>query len=116
MNLAATLLRMEVNRDIGSNFEKKIETVEQRGTSVKDGTTRLFLTIGKKDKINKNVLLDFIHQHASINKNYLRNIEVLDSFTFIDVDTNKVDAFVKKLNNKKLKERIIRIEKAKRQK
>lgn len=116
MNLAATLLRMEVNRDIGSNFDKKIEVVEQRGNSVQKGTTRLFLTIGKKDKINKNSLIDYIKETANIDKKSLRNIEVLESFTFIDVDEEKTDKFIKHINNKKLKDRIIRIEKAKRQK
>lgn len=116
MNLAATLLRMEVNRDIGSNFDKKVEVVEQRGNSVQKGTTRLFLTIGKKDKINKNSLIDFIKETANIDKNSLRNIEVLETFTFVDVDENKTDKFIKSINNKKLKDRIIRIEKAKRQK
>lgn len=116
MNLAATLLRMEVNRDIGSNFDKKIEAVEQRGSSVKKGTTRLFLTIGKKDKINKNILTDYIREKTNIDKKNLRNIEVLETFTFIDVDENVTDKFMKSINNKKLNNRIIRIEKAKRQK
>jgi Superfamily II DNA and RNA helicases len=116
INLAATLLRMAVNRDIGSNFEKKIEVVEQRGSSVKKGTTRLFLTIGKKDKINKNSLLDFIKDTAGISKSNLRNVEVLDTFTFVDADESVCDKLIKSIHNTKLNNRIIRVEKAKRQK
>lgn len=115
MNLAATLLKMTVEKQIGSNLNKDVEYKEEV-RHVKQGRTRVFVTAGKKDGLKKGSLLDFIKKETNMKKDYFNNIEVLSTFTFIDVDDSAVDEFIKKINCKKFGSRIIRVEKAKKQK
>jgi len=114
MNLAASLLKMTVEKQIGSNFNKDI-TIKEESRNVKTGHTRVFITIGSKDNLKKGSLLDFIKEETNMDKDYFKNIDVLSTFTFIDVDDAAVDEFSKKIKGKKFNNRIIRIEKAKRQ-
>ena len=117
MTLAASLLKMAVDREIGSNLQQTVKISEDTNTKrPRDGKTRVFITIGKKDNLKKGSLLDFIKEETSIDKDCFKNIEVLSTFTFIDVDDSVVDNFMKKIHNKKFNGRTIRIEKAKRQK
>ena len=116
MNLSAALLKMTVEKQIGSNLNKDVNYQEEQVKHVKSGYTRVFITIGKKDGLKKGSLLDFIKAETNMKKDYFKNIEVLSTFTFIDVDDSAVEEFAKKIKGKKFNNRIIRIEKAKRQK
>lgn len=116
INLAASLLKITVDKEIGSNLEKPVEVKEERVRSVKDGSVRVFITVGKKDNLKKGSLLDFLKLETGIKKDCFKNIEVLSTFTFIDVDEKELNKFTKNLQNKKYNGRTIRIEKAKRQK
>ena len=115
INLSAALLKMTVEKQIGANLDKDIRYKEEKHKSVKDGRTRLFLNIGSKDKLKKGSLLDLIKNETNINKDNFKNIEVLSTFTFIDVSKQVVDEFSKKIQNKKFNGRTIRVEKANRQ-
>jgi len=119
INLAASLLKMTVDKQIGSNFNKEISIKEEnsnRGNRyVNEGFTRVFLTIGNKDNLKKGSLLDYIKKETNMDKDFFKNIEVLSTFTFVDVDDRALDEFAKKIKGKKFNNRIIRIEKANRQ-
>ena len=117
--IAASLLQMSVSAEIGSNFDKDLSvlaTVEKRRDfSVSNGsTTRVFLTIGKMDNLKRGTLLDFLKGETGIRKEAFKNIEILTKFTFMDIDNDAVEQAMKKIHNKKLNNRVIRIEKAKR--
>jgi ATP-dependent RNA helicase DeaD len=49
------------------------------------GTTRLFVALGKKDKINRRKLVDMISKRVHIKPAQIRDVQVLDSFSFITV-------------------------------
>ena len=55
-------------------------------------------------------------KETNINKDCFQNIEILTKFTFLDVDRDVVEKFMKKIHNKKLNNRVIRVEVAKNQK
>ena len=116
MKIAASLLKISVDEKIGSDFNKDL-TIKDKGIrKVNSNHTRVFLTIGKLDNLKKGTLLDFMKKETSIDKDCFHNIEILTKFTFLDVDSKVVDKFMKKMNNKKLNNRIIRVEIAKNQK
>ena len=115
INLSAALLKYNVNKEIGSDMLKKLEIKDK--THVKNidkDKTRVFLTIGKKDNVKKGSLLDYIKKETNLNKDYFTNIDVLNTYTFIDVDSKVLDKFIDALKGHKWKDRAIRIEKAKR--
>lgn len=115
MNLAASLLKMTVEKQIGSNFSKSVDMKEERTRTTTSGFTRLFLTIGTMDNLKKGSLLDFLKLETGIDKDCFRNIEVLSTFTFIDVEDKAVTDLQMKLRNKKFNGRDIRTEVANRQ-
>lgn len=114
MNFSAALLKVVIDKEIGSNLNKEIILKEDRRKTVSDKATRVFLTIGKLDKLKKGTLLDFLKSTTNIRKECFNNIEILNKFTFMDVDNNEVDHLISSLYNKKLNGRVIRVELAKR--
>jgi ATP-dependent RNA helicase DeaD len=122
LKVAAALLKASVNNKIGSDFDKDLTIRDDRNrnnnrsrnTSSKD--TRVFLTIGKLDNLKKGTLLDFMKKETGIDKDCFNNIEILTKFTFLDVTTTEVNKFMKKIHNKVLNDRTIRVEIAKNQK
>lgn len=114
LNLAASLLKITVEKELGLNLKKVVEVREDKKEVLK-GTIRVFINIGKKDGLKKGSLLDFLKDQTKIRKENFNNIEILSTFTFIDVNEKVVSEFMKKIQNKKYKDRTIRIEKAKKQ-
>jgi ATP-dependent RNA helicase DeaD len=117
MKVAASLLKISVDEKIGSDLNRELIIKENNGKrNVDPNHTRVFLTIGKLDKLKKGTLLDFMKKETGINKDCFHNIEILTKFTFLDVDSKEVQKFMKKIHNKKLNDRVIRAEIAKNQK
>lgn len=113
LRFSAALLKLTFDRMIGSDFNKslKVETYERN--MKEDGTIRVFLTVGKLDKLNKSALLKFIEETTGINKVNFSGVEVLTKFTFVNVNSEVLDEFISKINNKKYKGRTVRVEVAK---
>ncbi len=112
INLAAALLMYNVKSSIKADMDKNL-TIDRNKNSVKSinkNKTRLFLTIGKKDRLKTGSLLDFIKLETKMDKAYFHNIEVLEKFTFVDVDSKYVDEFMKKIRGKAFNGRPIRVE------
>ncbi|MDD3341881.1 MAG: DEAD/DEAH box helicase [Bacilli bacterium] len=112
MHFAASLLKVTVDKEVGSDFNKQIKIREDRRDMVGKNATRVFLTIGKMDGLKKGSLLDFLKEQTQIRKENFQNIEVLEKFTFVDVDNKVVESFLKKIKNKKYKNRAVRAEKS----
>ena len=117
INLASALLKITVDKEIGCNVNKEVEVENKRDyrNDVKEGTIRVFINIGSKDNLKKGSLLDFLKAETQIDKDCFKNIEILSTFTFIDVDEKVVDNFMKKIQNTRFANRTVRVEKAKKQ-
>ncbi len=111
IDLAASLLKFSVDKTIGSVYHDDIVVKDKRsGQNVDKNRTRVFVTIGKKDNANKGSLLDFLKKETGLNKDNFQNIEVLNTYTFIDVDKRVIDKFIKAMNRKRFNGREVRIE------
>ncbi len=75
--------------------------------------SRVFLTVGKMDQINKKELLELLEKTASIPKGTCSNVEILTKFTFLNVEEKYLDQLIKKCNHLKYNNKVIKIEKAK---
>ena len=113
MKFSASILKCMLNNSIGSDFDKEIHIKRDRRDMVDKNSTRVFLTIGSMDGLKVGSLLDFLKETTKIRKENFKNIQVLQKYTFMDVDNKVVDELIKKLYNKKFKNRIIRVEKSK---
>ena len=113
MKFSASILKCMLNNSIGSDFDKEIHIKKDRRDMVDKNSTRVFLTIGSMDGLKVGSLLDFLKETTKIRKENFKNIQVLQKYTFMDVDNKVVDELIKKLYNKKFKNRIVRVEKSK---
>ncbi len=119
-NLISELLMEKLNRSIGSNFDVII--TEEKGEKKKkklknrelNDSTRVFLTIGKLDRIEKREFLAFLEKKADVKEGTFTGVEILPKFTFANVNNKFLDKVMKSCNNIRYNDRLIRIEKAKR--
>jgi len=122
--VAASLIKIIFDKEVGSDFGKEPEEVpqsEERSeyrprpavSSGRGKQVRLFLTAGRMDKINTGDVLRFICDKAEVASDEVGQIDVLDKFTFVDVPEDMADAVIKCCDGVKLKNRIVKINVAK---
>ena len=80
---------------------------------VEEGKKRLFITLGKKDGINKNSLRDYIVEACDVNRSFIHGCEVLDKFAFLTVSNDIDKDIISKLNGNTYNGRKICIEESK---
>lgn len=73
----------------------------------------LYISAGKKDKINKMDLVGFFLQKGELAKEDLGKIEVLDRSSYIAVKRGKVNSLLQLIKNEKIKKKSVKIEIAK---
>ena len=93
-------------------YQKKIsfDYVENKIGGANTGFTRMFLSVGRKDKISSKLLLRYLSDAAKIKKEHIGDIDIYDKFTFIDLKDTKVKSLFKGVSGKKLNGRKVRVE------
>ncbi len=74
--------------------------------------TRLFMSLGEKDGFYKAAFLEFLLDTSGHTKAQLGKIELMDSYSFVEVENAIADEFINVFNGKKFKGRPIRIERS----
>ena len=73
----------------------EISEIAGRGKQVdKQGKARLFVALGKKDKMTPKKLVNFIMAKVSIENREIRDVHVADKFSFITVPFEKAELIV----------------------
>ena len=75
-----------------------------------DGMVKLFLTVGKKDKVKVKDIVGAIASKTSVSGKDLGKIILLDSYSFIEVPSEYVDEVIKTMNNNQIKNRNVKVE------
>jgi ATP-dependent RNA helicase DeaD len=88
------------------------EFSSSEGTSTK-GFVKLFMTIGRKDKIQVVDIVKSISAEAGIPARRIGNIALYDTFSFVEVPADLADRVVSAINDVVLKGRKVRIQHAK---
>ncbi len=110
MKLSAALLKYNVFKEIGSELNKEINVKERQVRSVEENKKRIFINVGKKDRIRKNDFLDYITEKSSMGLNQFSNLEILETFSFIDINSEMAEKFIKKINGNEINGRVINSE------
>ncbi len=71
--------------------------------------TTLFISAGKKDKVNKFDIVGFFYKTGGLEKSELGHIEVKDNMSFVAVKASKAKEVSNALNNKRIKKQKVRI-------
>lgn len=75
-------------------------------------SVRLFMTIGKSDKIMVGDIVKSISAEAGIPAQNIRNIAVFDKFSFVEVPSNLADKVILAINDSVMKGKKVRIQHA----
>lgn len=102
VDVAAALMKKFYDKEINFDYtENKLGSNEN---------IRLFLTIGRIDKIDNKKIVDFIKSGVDIDKNEIGRISILEKFSFLEVPGRYAEMIIKKLAGKKLNGRKVNIE------
>ncbi len=82
-------------------------------TAIEENMTRLFLNVGKRDRVDVRDIVGCIANETGVRSRHLGKIILFDEFTFVDVETEFSDQVIKSLKDTSLKNRTISAEIAK---
>ena len=111
MDMAAALLKML----IGDTLDREDEVEEFHFDTDKDDSrmVRLFINIGKKDKIKPANILGAIAGESGMPGTLVGAIDMMDNYTFVDVPAIHAEKILKAMNdNVQIKGRRVNVEKA----
>lgn len=86
---------------------RQFETISEKGMA------RLFMTIGRKDKIQTAEILRKIAEEAGIPGKHVGKIDIMEKFTFVEVPPGLAEKVIATLDNVVIKGKKITVEKAK---
>jgi ATP-dependent RNA helicase DeaD len=96
-SILAALLQHSFQDELDVNSYAEIEdaVVDTKGK------TRLFVTKGKKDGLTRKKLVDFIQNKCSIKSERLRDIQILEKFSFVTMPFNEAEKLLSQFIKRK---------------
>ena len=110
MDMAAALLKMHLGDSLKDRME--VETVHYDLDADRHGMVRLFINVGKKDKIKPSNILGAIAGESGIPGKLVGSIDMLDYYTFVEVPSKYADKVLAAMQNVSINGRAINMEKA----
>ncbi|MDR1540065.1 MAG: DEAD/DEAH box helicase [Clostridiales bacterium] len=123
LDIAAALMKHNLYDADAEELDLDIEPADQsRGSgyrkkgshdSTEENMARLFITIGKKEKVKPNDIVGAVAGETGIPGRVIGHIDIYEEFTFVDVPKEYVKDIINGMKNKKIKGKKINIERAK---
>ncbi|MDP8262141.1 MAG: DEAD/DEAH box helicase [Candidatus Ancaeobacter aquaticus] len=93
--MLAAILNYSFEEELNPDTYGEIKDVRSKGKQLdQEGKTRLFVALGKKDKINPKKLAELIMSKVSVKAKHIGDIQVMDKFSFITVPFEKAEEIV----------------------
>jgi len=104
--ILAKLLNYCFDDKLNPGLYKEIKDLSGKNRKIEmEGRTRLFVALGKEDKISPNKLVKFIIQNTGVGNSVIDQVEVYNNFSFITVPFKEAEiilgVFQKKSGNRK---------------
>jgi superfamily II DNA/RNA helicase len=74
--------------------------------------TTLYISKGKKDKVNKIDIVGFLHQIGGLSKEEIGKIDLKDRMAYVAVKQNIFNQLLNKIKDKKIKNKVVKFRKA----
>jgi hypothetical protein len=114
IQFAAAMLMQEIKKesesqdkglDITEDFSKK-----SRRRTTQEGYVRLFVNLGHMDNLEKRDLIDMFSQELGISQKDVQNVDVLNTFSFLEIPQAKQEDAIKAFDGQFINDRRIAIE------
>ncbi|GAG19944.1 unnamed protein product, partial [marine sediment metagenome] len=93
--ILAAILNYCFEEELNPNSYGEIKEDGAKGKQLdQQGKARLFVALGKKDKINARKLVELIMSRVSVKSRHISEIQVMDKFSFITVPFDKAEKIV----------------------
>ena len=93
--ILAAVLNYCFEEELNPDSYGEIKEVGAKGKQLdQQGKARLFVALGKKDKMNARKLVELIMSRVSVKPKHIRDIQVMDKFSFITVPFEKAEKIV----------------------
>jgi len=104
--IVAKLLNYSFDDKLNPGMYNEIKDLSGRNRKIEmEGRTRLFVALGRKDKISPSKLVKFIFENTGVRNSVIDQVEVYSDFSFITVPFNEAETilgvFQKKSGKKK---------------
>jgi len=104
--ILAKILSYSFDDKLNPGLYNEIQEVSSRNRKIElEGKTRLFVAMGKKDKLTPAKLVKFIFENTGVNKSVIDQVDVYNEFSFINVPFKEAKTilriFQKKSGNKR---------------
>lgn len=109
LDVAAAFLKLSMGLD---HDPAEITAEDFEDTGAEKGMTRLFINIGKKQRIKPGDILGAIAGESGIPGKLVGSIDMYDKYTFVDVPKEYASAVIKAMKNASIKGKSISIEPA----
>jgi len=106
LEIAAALLKMSMK-------EAKAQAASEEMKGPREGYNRLFVTVGKKDRVNPRDIIEALTENTSIPSSKIGDIDLYDKFSFVEVAKEYTSEIVDRLGRTTLLGKPVSFEKAK---
>lgn len=113
IDIAAALLKLALGDITPEKEEEFSEEVIDNTGSTEEGMARLFINVGRKDKIRPKDVLGAIAGESGISGKLIGTIDIYDNYTFVEVPKEYAKDVLEAMKNNKIKGNKITIEPAK---
>lgn len=110
-DVSAALMYMIYDKEISYEYTQNSIESKSGGSGA---NTRIFVNLGRKDKLNPKSLIKFLKDTAKISGNEVGDIDILDKFSFFDISKDGADKIFKFSEGKRFCGRRVNLEVAKR--
>ncbi|TYZ14548.1 DEAD/DEAH box helicase [Hymenobacter lutimineralis] len=94
LDVAAALLKMTMKED--KRAQESLDASRTQGAA-RPGFTRLFVTMGKKDRLHPRDIVDLIAENTSLTAGKVGDIALYDKFSFVEVPNEFVEEVISQL-------------------
>ncbi|MDB5261469.1 MAG: helicase [Adhaeribacter sp.] len=105
LEIAAALLKMNLK-------EAKAQAASEEMKGPREGFNRLFVTIGKKDRIHPKDIIETLTENTSIPSNKIGDIDLYDKFSFVEIAKEYTSEVLDRLGRTTLLGKPVSFEKA----
>lgn len=113
IDIAASLLKFIVTENGKNDFTDK-DILDFKDTRSKKGMVRLFINMGKKDRVQPRHIVEAIASRTNLSGKRVGAIDIFDKFSFVDIPVEYVQEVLSISKSLRIRGKKVKIEKANR--